>query len=165
MKTQIKVSAAEEKRYAELQALALDFAREGNTVELAKMIDAGININLSTQKLDSLVMLASYNGNYETTQMLIEKGADLNRVNQREQTPLEGVCFKGNIEIVKLLVENGANFEGKAIIYASMFGHIEIVEYLKSKGVNKKSLKFFGINIEKLASFTAYLKSLKNKFK
>jgi len=54
MKTQIKVSAAEEKRYAELQALALDFAREGNTVELAKMIDAGININLSTQKLDMI---------------------------------------------------------------------------------------------------------------
>jgi len=161
----IEISQEEEKRYAQLQALALDFAREGNTFELAKMIDAGINVNLSTQKLDSLVMLASYNGNYETTKMLIEKGADLDRVNQREQTPLEGVCFKGNLEIVKLLVENGAIFEGKAMVYASMFGHKEIVSYLKNQGVDKKSLTFLGINIEKLASFTSFFKTFKNRFK
>jgi len=161
----IKISPEEEQRYAELQVLALDFAREGNTLELKKMLDAGLNVNLSTQKEDSLLMLASYNGNYETTQMLIEKNADLNRVNQRAQTPLEGVCFKGNLEIVKLLVESGANFEGKAIVYASMFGHKQIVAYLKNQGVDKKSLRLFGINIERIVSLVAYLKSLKNRFR
>lgn len=32
--------------------------------------------------------------------------------------------------MVKLLVNAGANFEGKAIIYASVFGNIDIVKYL-----------------------------------
>ena len=135
------IISKEEQRYAELQEIALDFAREGNTQELEKMITAGINVNLSTSKEDSLLMLASYNGNYETTKMLIANNADLNKVNARDQTPLEGVCFKGDLDILKLLVENGANFEGKAIVYASMFGNIDIVEYLKHQGLSKKSLK------------------------
>jgi len=160
---QIEISKEEEQRYAELQEIALNFAREGNTQELKKMLTAGINVNLSTHKEDSLLMLASYNGNYETTKLLIENNADLNKVNAREQTPLEGVCFKGDLDIVKLLIENGADFEGKAIVYASMFGNMDIVEYLKSQGVAKKSLKIFGINIEWIASITTYMKSLKNK--
>lgn len=157
------ISNEEEHRYAQLQQIALNFAREGNTIELEKMVIAGINVNLSTHKEDSLLMLASYNGNYETTKMLIENNADLNRINLREQTPLEGVCFKGDLNIVKLLVQSGANFEGKAIIYASMFGNIDIVEYLKSQGVDKKSLKIFGINIEIIATITTYIKRIKNK--
>ena len=160
---EIEISKEEEQRYAELQEIALNFAREGNMQELEKMLRAGINVNLSTHREDSLLMLASYNGNYETTKMLIENNADLNKINAREQTPLEGVCFKGDLKIVKLLVENGANFEGKAIVYASMFGNKDIVEYLKSKGLAKKSLQIFGINIEWIASITTYIKSLKNK--
>jgi len=159
----LQISQEEEARYAELQAIALDFAREGNTNELSKMIDAGMNVNLCTHKEDSLLMLASYNGNYETTEMLIDHNADLNRVNQREQTPLEGVCFKGDLNIVKLLVQNGANFEGKAIIYASMFGHIAIVEYLQTQELSHNSQKFLGVKVEKIASFTSYLKGIKNK--
>ena len=126
--------------------MALDFAREGNTKELEKMINYGMSVNLSTLKEDSLLMLASYNGNIETTKMLIESGANIDQINQRGQTPLEGVCFKGNLELVKLLIESGANFEGKAIIYASMFGHKDIVKYLHEKSMEKKLLKNLCIN-------------------
>ena len=160
----MEISKEEEKRYAQLQMMALDFAREGNTKELELMIRHGMNVNLCTSKDDSLLMLSSYNGNIETSKMLIELGADINKINQRGQTPLEGVCFKGYLDIVKLLVQNGANFEGKAIIYASMFGNKDIVAYLKKQGIDKKSLKIFGINIEIVASITTYIKSFrKNK--
>ena len=95
------ITKEEEKRFEELQLLALDYAREGKTDQLDKMLSYGMPINLCTHKNDTLLMLATYNGNYETAQMLINNGANLNKVNQREQTPLEGVCFKGYIKIVK----------------------------------------------------------------
>lgn len=161
MKTEI--SQEEELRYEQLQLIALDYARNGDTNELQKMIEYGMSVNLSTHKDDGLLMLATYNGNLETAQMLIDYKADINRVNQRGQTPLEGVCFKGYLDIVKLLVQNGANFEGKAIIYASMFGNKDIVAYLKNQGIDKKSLKILGINIEILASITAYIKNFRKK--
>lgn len=126
-----EITKEEEERYAQLQLLALDFAREGNTDELYKMIEHGMSVNLVTHKDDSLLMLATYNGNLETSQMLIAHGADMNRRNQRGQTPLEGVCFKGNLEMVKLLVESGAEVSKNAFIYATMFGNKEVVVYLK----------------------------------
>ena len=150
----------EEKRYAVLQMLALDFAREGNAQELEYMLDYGISVNLCTNKDDTLLMLSSYNGNFETTKMLIDKGADIERRNQRGQTPLEGVCFKGNLEIVKLLVQNGANTDGNAIIYASMFGNKEIVAYLKEQNIDKKDAKILGINVELIASVTSKFRNL-----
>ena len=106
-----KISKQEEERYEELQLIALDFARNGNTRELEKMLEYGMSVNLCTSKHDSLIMLSSYKGHLETTKMLIEKGADINKLNARGQTPLDGVCFKGDFRIAKLLVENGANME------------------------------------------------------
>ncbi len=153
----MKISKEEEQRYAQLQLMALDFARDGNILELQKMLDYGMSVNLCTNKDDSLLMLATYNGNLEIAKMLLLKGADINKVNQRGQTPLEGVCFKGNFEMVKLLVENGATTDGNAIVYASIFGHKEIVSYLKKQN-NNKQRKIFWINIEFIVSITARLK-------
>ena len=156
------VSSQEEERYTELQLLALDYAREGNTHDLDKMISYGMPINLCTIKDDTLLMLATYNGNYETAQMLIKNGADLDKVNQREQTPLEGVCFKGYFEIVKLLVESGATITNNSISFASIFGHKEIVKYLKNKAPLKKH-KIVGIDVESISTFVAKIKNIFRK--
>jgi ankyrin repeat protein len=152
-----KISDEEEKRYEELQFIALDYAREGKTIELDKMISYGMPVNLCTNKNDTLLMLATYNGNYETSLMLIKRGADLNRVNQRKQTPLEGVCFKGYLEIVKLLVESGANISRNSITYASVFGHKDIVKYLKKTSPFKK-YKILGIDLEVISLIMARVK-------
>jgi uncharacterized protein len=156
------VTNQEEERYAELQLLALDYARHGNTQELEKMISYGMPVNLCTNKNDTLLMLAAYNGNHETTHMLINRGADLNRVNQREQTPLEGVCFKGYIEIVKLLVESGATITNNSINFASIFGHKEIVKYLKDKDPLTKH-KIVGIDVESISNFVSKIKNIFGK--
>ena len=152
-----KISNEEEKRYEELQLIALDYAREGNTIELDKMISYGMPVNLCTNKNDTLLMLATYNDNYDTSLMLIKKGADLNRVNQRKQTPLEGVCFKGYMPIVKLLVESGAIITRNSIIYASIFGHKDIVKYLKETSSFKR-YRILGIDLESISSFISRIK-------
>jgi len=153
MKTDI--SDKEERRYEQLQVIALDYARSGNTRELKKMLKAGISVNLATHKNDTLVMLASYNGHEETVKMLISYNAKLNKVNQRGQTPLEGVCFKGYLNIVKVLVENKAEITSKAIMYASIFGNIEIVKYLKTQ---KIKVAFHIKILEGISALIAYFK-------
>ena len=135
----MEVSQEELKRYEELQVLALDFARVGKTQDLKAMLEAGMSVNLTDHKGNTLLMLASYNGNFETTKMLLEYKAEVDKKNDRGQTPLAGVCFKGYLDIVKVLVKAGANiYENNGmgttpIMFASMFGNYEIVKYLSQQ--------------------------------
>jgi len=139
------ITKEEEQRYAELQKMALDFARAGETEELRKMIIAGMPVNLADEKGQTLLMLASYNGNFETSKMLLENGAAVDQKNDRGQTPLGGVAFKGYPEIAELLIKHGAgvnvdNGGGMAPIhYASMFGRTEVVKVLERHGAILKS--------------------------
>ncbi|GHB90687.1 ankyrin repeat domain-containing protein [Cerasicoccus arenae] len=154
-----KLTESEEERYAELQRIALDLARCGDTQQLASMVYAGIPVNLSDQKGQSLLMLASYNGNLKTTRMLLDEGADVDRRNERGQTPLGGVCFKGYLDIVQLLVERGADIHANngggmtPIRLAAMFGRQDVVNYLKSKGAKLSPL-------DKIIGLPAYMGSL-----
>jgi uncharacterized protein len=52
---------AEEQRYGELQRMAIDFARRGETESPGAMLRHGLPVNLADSKGNSLLMLASYN--------------------------------------------------------------------------------------------------------
>ncbi|MBK1883249.1 ankyrin repeat domain-containing protein [Luteolibacter pohnpeiensis] len=138
------LTAEEENRYAELQAMALDAARKGDTEMLRPMLDAGLPIGLSDEKGNSLLMLATYHGNAETARLLLEQGADPDQRNDRHQTPLAGVAFKGYPDLAKLLVEHGADAAAdqgggrRPIDFAALFGHTEIVRYLESVSASHK---------------------------
>lgn len=146
-KTAPTLSPSEEQRYAELQKMALDLARWGRTDELRHMIAAGMPVNLSDEKGQSLLMLASYNGRLATTQMLLENGAEPDRRNDRGQTPLGGVAFKGYADIAEVLIEYGADIHadnggGMAPVhYAAMFGNFNVVQVLKKHGAELKKSK------------------------
>ncbi len=166
------ITSEEEERYAELQQIALDFAREGETRELLKMLRAGMPANLANEKGQTLLMLASYNGNMETTRMLIEMGADIDRKNDRGQTPLGGVAFKGYVSIAELLIQAGADIHANngsgmtPIHYASMFGRWDMVTLLEHHGASceipdTKTGKS-GL-IPKLASLVGRIRSLFRK--
>ena len=138
----IEITSQEEKRYEELQQMALGFARTGETNQLRKMIEAGMPVNLSDPKGQTLLMLASYNGHTKTTAMLLEAGADPDRRNDRGQTPLAGVSFKGYPEIAELLNEYGADMNADSgggmapIHFAAMFGRYEVVKILETYGAS-----------------------------
>jgi len=139
---QTAVTEAEEKRYAELQVLALDCARSGETELLATMIQHGLPANLADAKGNSLLMLASYNGHLDTTRMLLENGADVDRRSDRGQTPLGGVAFKGYEEIVALLLQHGADIDADngggmtPLMFAAMFGRVKVVAQLQAHGAS-----------------------------
>ncbi|MFV0481065.1 MAG: ankyrin repeat domain-containing protein [Campylobacteraceae bacterium] len=159
---QVVLSKQEEDRYVELQYMALDFARKGESEILQSMIEHGLSVNLEDAKGNTLLMLSSYNGNFETTKMLITLGADIEKTNSHGHTPLAGVAFKGYLDICKLLVENGAKIKAKngksAITVAAIFGRSEIVEYLQSAA--KEEDKILGVSSVKIASFIQKVKNL-----
>ena len=149
---QTAITVAEEKRYAELQQMALDFARHGETESLAAMLRHGLPVDLAGAKGNSLLMLASYNGNLETTRMLLEYGAKVDCRNDRGQTPLGGVAFKGYEEIVTLLLEHGADIDADngggmtPLMFAAMFGRGKVVEQLRTRGASLQQRNRLGIS-------------------
>lgn len=108
----------------QLATKLFDFAREGRTPELRQYVTAGIPVNLTNHKGDTLLMLAAYHGHVETVRMLIERSADVNALNERGQSPIAGAVFKGYDEVVKALVEAGADIRAgqpNAVDSAKMF--------------------------------------------
>lgn len=91
----------------QLATRLFDYARHGQTPELAQYLTAGIPINLTNHKGDTLLMLAAYHGHLQTVQMLLEKGADPDVLNERGQSIVAGAVFKGEDELVRELVEKG----------------------------------------------------------
>lgn len=130
--------AAEEARYAELQSLALDFARDGACLELDRMISAGLPVNLRNGKGHTLLMLAAYHGHADTVATLLARGADPDARNDRGQTPLGGAAFKGHDAVVRLLLDAGADakadqgFGVTASGYALMFGRFSTARIIRA---------------------------------
>ena len=93
----------------ELAGLVFDLARAGATEELAGYVDAGVPVNLTNDKGDTLLILAAYHAHPDTVAALLERGADHGRVNDRGQTALAAAVFRQSPEAVQRLLEAGAD--------------------------------------------------------
>ncbi|KAG0647427.1 ankyrin repeat [Hyphodiscus hymeniophilus] len=83
-----------------------DAARAGQMDVFQQALPAGLPSNMTNEKGDSLIMLASYHGHVSLVKLLIQHGADPNTLNDRGQSPLAGAVFKGEAEA---LLEGGAD--------------------------------------------------------
>ncbi|KKK05866.1 ankyrin repeat domain-containing protein [Micromonospora sp. HK10] len=86
-----------------------DLAREGATGELAGQVDAGLPVNLTNAKGDTLLILAAYHAHPETVAALLARGADHTRTNDRGQTALGAAVFRRSPEAVRALLDAGAD--------------------------------------------------------
>jgi uncharacterized protein len=120
----------------QLAAKVFNLAREGDTRTLAAYVDAGVPVNLSNDKGDTLLMLAAYHGHQETVAALLERGADPGRANDRGQTPLAGAVFKSEREVIKELLDGGADPAAgfpSAVDTARMFGADDLVALFEGR--------------------------------
>ncbi|MEV4754924.1 ankyrin repeat domain-containing protein [Micromonospora sp. NPDC049559] len=86
-----------------------DLAREGETATLAGYVDAGLPVNLTNDRGDTLLILAAYHIRPDTVAALLERGADPDRVNDRGQTALAAAAFRRSAETVQVLLAAGAD--------------------------------------------------------
>ena len=114
-----------------------DLARGGITDELAGYVDAGLPVNLTNDKGDTLLMLASYYGHPATVRALLERGADTTRINDRGQTALGAAVFKQSKEAVEALLGAGADpalGSPSAVEVARFFDLPEMLALLRGGG-------------------------------
>jgi ankyrin repeat protein len=167
----IIVTEAEEKRYAELQLLALDAARRGDSPTLASMVRAGLPVNLQDHKGNTLLMLASYHGHAEIVQALLDCDADPDRRNLRGQTPLGGVAFKGDVEIASMLLQAGADLDADQgggttpLMFASLFGRTEMVQLLSQRGANTNARNRWGFSAGLFGQLSRFISNLRHPFR
>ena len=165
------LTPAEEQRYAELQQMALDFARNGETDTLVSMLRAGLAPNLADHKGNTLLMLAAYHGQLATAQALLDFGAEVDRPNDHGQTPLGGVAFKGDLALAKLLLSHGADLEADTgmgmtpLMFAAMFGRHEMVELLRRHGASLHQRTRFGLSAAFLVRIAHFLRTIAGWFR
>jgi len=93
----------------ELAGRVFDMARAGRTEELASYVDAGVPVNLTNDKGDSLLILAAYHDHPATVAALLDRGADHSRANDRGQTALAAAVFRRSADAVRRLLDAGAD--------------------------------------------------------
>ena len=93
----------------ELAGRVFDLARAGATEELAAYVDAGVPVNLTNDKGDTLLILAAYHDHPETVGALLDRGADHSRANDRGQTALAAAVFRQSTDTVARLLAAGAD--------------------------------------------------------
>jgi ankyrin repeat protein len=113
-----------------------DLARDGRTAELAAYVDAGLPVDLTNDKGDTLLILAAYHGHPETVAALLERGADPGRTNDRGQTALAAAVFKRSAESVTALLDAGADpgqGNQSALATARFFELPDMLELLEAR--------------------------------
>ncbi|MFP5072123.1 ankyrin repeat domain-containing protein [Pseudonocardia nantongensis] len=92
----------------ELAHRMFDLARDGSS-ELTAYLEAGVPVEITDPKGDTLLILASYYGNDALVADLLARGADPNRTNDRGQTAIAAALFARSAESVTALLEAGAD--------------------------------------------------------
>ncbi len=121
----------------ELAGRVFDLARFGHTDELVAYLDAGVPVNLTNDKGDTLLLLAAYYGQADTVAALLARGADHARVNDKGQTALGAAAFKQSAEAVGYLLGAGADPDlggQSARRTAQFFGLTAMLELLDADG-------------------------------
>ncbi len=108
-----------------------DLARSGSTDELIANVTAGLPVNLTNDKGDTLLILAAYHSHPDTVAALLAHGADPERVNDRGQTALAAAVFRRDTPAVNALLGAGANPD-TARPTAEFFDLPEMLELLDS---------------------------------
>lgn len=114
----------------EFATALFSMARSGE-LQLLDYVDRGVDVDLSNQDGNSLLMLAAYAGHAELVRGLIERGADVNARNARGQSIVAGAVFRGEETIVRMLIDAHADPDAghpSARETAMMFEHSALLD-------------------------------------
>ena len=126
-------------------------AEKGSVECMNVLIKSGADVNLTDFNHKTALMYAVQCGSTECIRILIEAKADVNACSPTQETCLFKAVSCGNEACVKLLCELGGadvnktnNVGNSPIMFAAIYGHVEIIKCLVSfgadvNGMNKTS--------------------------
>lgn len=127
---------------AQLNALFLDAARNGQLESLNTFVEAHYDLETRDANGYSALILAAYHGHDEAVALLMQAGADPCGEDRRGNTAMMGAIFKGNLRIAKRLLDaqcspDQRNHAGQTpAMYAGLFQRKEILAALAAKGAD-----------------------------
>lgn len=112
--------------------------------KVKELIEAGASVNAHFPNGVSVLSVTAFRGNKELCELLLSNGADVEGQPLHEAinmvSPLMATAIQGHKEVAELLILFGANVNAQdkdgqtALIKASYYGHIEIVNVLLAAG-------------------------------
>ena len=137
---------------SDLEIDAFDLARKGETENLLKLIEAGLNPDTVDAKGSSLLMLAAYYGYAEMVSALVARGANPDLRNPKGLSPLDGAAFKGDLEVIRALWAAGVPLNGQGpdgrtpLMWAAAFNQIKALRLLIELGADWAVQDFQGVD-------------------
>jgi ankyrin repeat protein len=114
-------------------------ARSNDVGELARLLDAGGELEARDARGYSALMLAAYSGQLEATQYLLARGGSPNTSDAAGNSALMGAAFKGELAIVRALLAAGADLGARndagldAKGFALHFGRHEVLAFFAAE--------------------------------
>jgi PQQ-like domain/Ankyrin repeats (3 copies) len=112
-------------------------ARAGDVARVAKMLDAGVDVNAGNRYKATALFFAADRGHVEVIKLLLDRGADINAVDTFYKfRPLMMAMMNDHTPAVRLLLERGSEGAGAVLAEAAGSGDKALVDVaLKAKGL------------------------------
>ena len=120
-------------------------AHEGAEATVARLLDAGVEVDAATRHGVTPLALASARGHAAVVAALLDAGADPNRASPQGETPLMAAARTGVVDSVTALLRHGAGagvdaregWRGQtALMWAAAEGHAAVVAPLVAAGAD-----------------------------
>lgn len=127
-------------------------ASNGRPNILRTLLERDADLDATSPDHGTALYAAVANNDQEIVKLLLSHGAKVNIIGGAARRALNIGAYVGNLEGVRLLIEHEADIDpeedywyGSALGGASRSGHVEVVEYLLSKGWSpSRSMKTYG---------------------
>lgn len=120
-------------------------AREGNVVELTKLLAQHASTQSRDKHSRSPLHLAAWAGQLECCKLLVAEGADKGAAAMDDTTALHFAAQKGHLEVVRFLLNEGVSVNGKtrkgmtALMFAAQSGKVDLVKLLLKRKADARS--------------------------
>ncbi|ATE60509.1 ankyrin repeat domain-containing protein [Thauera sinica] len=143
----------------------LEAARRADWAEVAKLVKAGANPNVTDEMRRARVLpLAAAAGELEVVRQLLAAGASLDVRGEHGLTPLGAAILRGHLQVVRLLLREGADIERTSadgntpLMEAAVLDRVDVAEVLLAAGADPLRLNREGHHALTLAAASGSVK-------